>query len=177
MKAAAKTASHARWRTRASCVCAAAVLGLSLLGPAASAVWAAGATKSGAGARTSAPSAGSSGAKGATPEGSNGRAFNELSQGGQPETTQTHTQAQTTETNGTTTSSTTNSKKTVIIIVIAALILLVAIGYVIVRDARSMAPAGDPQAAEARSAHDSAAALRRRRAKAKAARQQRKRNR
>ena len=58
-----------------------------------------------------------------------------------------------------------------------AVALLVAIAYVIVRDARRMAPAGDPQVAEARSAHDSAATLRKRRAKAKAARQQRKRNR
>jgi len=122
---------------------------------------------------TTTSGAGTPGAPKATPEGANGSAFSELSKGAQQETTPTET----TETNGTTTSPTTNSKKTVIIIVIAAIALLVAIGYVIVRDARRMAPAADPQVAEARSAHDSAATLRKRRAKAKAARQQRKRNR
>ncbi|HTA06574.1 MAG TPA: hypothetical protein VK774_09445, partial [Solirubrobacteraceae bacterium] len=105
-------------------------------------------------------------------EAANGGAFNELSQGGAQETTQT----QKTETTPAT-SSTSNSKKTVIIIIFVAVALLVAIAYVIVRDARSVAPAGDPQVAEARSAHDAAATLRKRRAKAKAARQQRKRNR
>ncbi|HEY2216414.1 MAG TPA: hypothetical protein VGH21_02895 [Solirubrobacteraceae bacterium] len=58
-----------------------------------------------------------------------------------------------------------------------AIVLLIAIASVIVRDARSVAPASDPQVAEARSAHDAAAVLRKRRAKAKAARRQRKRNR
>jgi hypothetical protein len=64
----------------------------------------------------------------------------------------------------------------VLIIVIAAVALLVAIAYVIVRDARNVAPTVDPQVAEARSAHDAAATLRKRRAKAKAARRQRKQN-
>jgi len=65
----------------------------------------------------------------------------------------------------------------VVIALVAAVALLIAIASVIVRDARKVAPAGDPQIAEARSAHDSAATLRKRRAKAKAARRQRKRNR
>jgi hypothetical protein len=99
-------------------------------------------------------------------------AFNELSQGSSEEATKT----QTTATTGSN-EPTSNSKKTVIIALVAAVVLLVAIGYVIVRDARRVAPAGDPQLAEARSAHDSAAALAKRRAKAKAARRQRKRTR
>jgi hypothetical protein len=146
----------------------AAALALWLIGPTASPAIGAIVTKSGAAAGGSA-----AGSTGATPEGANGGAFSELSGGAEQEATQT----QTTETTGTSGSSTSNSKKTVLIIVIAAIALLVAIGYVIVRDARGAAPAGDPQLAEARSAPDSAAALRRRRAKAKAARRQRKRNR
>jgi hypothetical protein len=101
-----------------------------------------------------------------------GGAFSELSQGGQEETTKT----QKTETTAST-EPTSNSKKTVVIVLIAAVLVLIAIGFVIVRDARRVAPAGDPQLAEARSAHDSAATLRKRRAKAKAARKQRKRTR
>ncbi|MHB8234914.1 MAG: hypothetical protein ACYDHT_09710 [Solirubrobacteraceae bacterium] len=108
----------------------------------------------------------------AASKGAEGGAFNELSQGGSEETTKTQTTA-TTATN----EPTSNSKKTVIIALVAAVVLLVAIGYVIVRDARRVAPAGDPQLAEARSAHDSATALAKRRAKAKAARRQRKRTR
>ena len=49
--------------------------------------------------------------------------------------------------------------------------------FVIVRDARRVAPANEADVIEARSAHDTAVRLRKRRAKAKAARQQRKRNR
>jgi hypothetical protein len=122
---------------------------------------------------TTSSGAGSPGTPKATPEGSNGSAFSELSQGGGQETTPT-TQ---TETNAPATTSTSNSKKTVLIIIGVAVVLLSGIGYVIVRDARRMAPAGDPQVAEARTARDSAATLRKRRAKAKAARRQRKRNR
>jgi hypothetical protein len=145
------------------------MLVLSLLSPATSVVLARSTTKITPTGTTSTtvPNSG-------TPEGANGGAFNELSQGAQQETTPTTTA---TETNGTTTASTSNSKKTVLIIIAVAVLLLVAIAYVIVRDARRMAPAGDPQVAEARSAHDSAATLRKRRAKGKAARQQRKRNR
>jgi len=54
---------------------------------------------------------------------------------------------------------------------------LVGIALVIARDARRVAPAGDAQLSEARSARDTAARVRRRRAQAKAARRQRKRNR
>jgi hypothetical protein len=55
-------------------------------------------------------------------------------------------------------------------------LLLGAIAFLIIRDARGVAPVSDPQLAEARSARDSAVALRKRRAKAKAARRQRKQN-
>ena len=100
-------------------------------------------------------------------------AFNQLSEAATKESTQT----QATETTGTTTEKTSNSKKTIIIALVAAVVLLSGIAYVIVRDARRVAPAGDPQLVEARSAHDQAAQLRKRRAKAKAARRQRKRTR
>jgi hypothetical protein len=103
---------------------------------------------------------------------SEGGAFSELSQSGQEEATKT----QKTETT-TSTEPTSNSKKTIIIALVAAVVVLIGIAFVIVRDARRVAPAGDPQLAEARSAHDSAAMLRKRRAKAKAARKQRKRTR
>lgn len=58
-----------------------------------------------------------------------------------------------------------------------ALVLVLVIGYVIVRDARSAAPAEDPLVEEERSSHDRAVQMRKRRAKAKRAREQRKRNR
>lgn len=101
-----------------------------------------------------------------------GGAFSELSQAGSEESKTT----QKTETTAST-EPTSNSKKTVIVALLAAVVVLIAIAFVIVRDARRVAPAGDPQLAEARSAHDSAATLRKRRAKAKAARKQRKRTR
>ena len=104
---------------------------------------------------------------------SGGQAFSELSKAAEAEPS---TSTQKTETTSTTTSSS-NSKKTVIIAVGAAVVLLLAIAFVIVRDARRMAPAGDGPMSEARSARDSAATLRKRREKAKAARRQRKRNR
>jgi hypothetical protein len=104
-----------------------------------------------------------------------GNAFSELAGGGQ-ETTPT-----TTTTNKTTTSSAstepTNSHTVALLALAAAAVLLGGIAFVIVRDARKVAPAGDPDAIERGSARDSAARLRRRRTKAKAARQQRKRNR
>jgi hypothetical protein len=58
---------------------------------------------------------------------------------------------------------------------IAAVALLAGIAYLIVRDARSVAPVGDGLGGG--SASNSAARMRKRRAKAKAARRQRKRNR
>jgi hypothetical protein len=77
----------------------------------------------------------------------------------------------------TTTESSSNSSTVVILALLAAGALLVAIAFVIVRDARRVAPVTDAELASGASPGDSAARLRRRRAKAKAARQQRKRNR
>jgi hypothetical protein len=135
-------------RVRLARLCACAVLLLAFGGPAAAGALAAGGSVNSEGA------------------------FNQLSEAASKESTQT----QKTETTATT-EPTSNSKKTIIIALIAAAALLIAIAFVIVRDARKMAPAGDPQLVEARSAHDHAATLRKRRSKAKAARQQRKRNR
>jgi hypothetical protein len=136
-------------RTRLAHLCACVVLLMAFAGPAASTALAASGAVSSEGA------------------------FNQLSEAATKESTQT----QTTETTGTTTEKTSNSKKTIIIALVAAVVLLSGIAYVIVRDARRVAPAGDPQLVEARSAHDQAAQLRKRRAKAKAARRQRKRTR
>jgi hypothetical protein len=86
------------------------------------------------------------------------------------------TQTQTTATNPATTEAS-NSKSLILIALGAAIVLLSGIAYVIVRDARRVAPAGDEDLLDHRSAHDSAVALAKRRAKAKAARRQRKRNR
>jgi len=104
----------------------------------------------------------------------NGNSFSELTQG-QPETTTKATRT----TSPASRESSTNSNSTGLIVAIsgAALVLLAGIGFVIVRDARRVAPAGDVQLNEARASRDSAARVRRRRARAKAARRQRKRNR
>jgi hypothetical protein len=104
--------------------------------------------------------------------GSEGQALQELTEGS-PESTQKAT----TSTSTTSTTSSNNSHTTILLAAAAALVLLCAIGFVIARDARRVAPATDADMAEARSGHDPAVALRKRRAKAKAARQQRKRNR
>ena len=103
-----------------------------------------------------------------------GSAFNELSQKAQEQETTTST-----ETTPTSAASkeTRNSKKTILIGIGAAIVLLLAIAYVIIRDARVHAPEEDPADLEATVHHDHALRLRKRRAKAKAARQQRKRNR
>ncbi len=61
-------------------------------------------------------------------------------------------------------------------VVIGAL-LLMGIAFVIVRDARRVAPATEGELVEGSTPRHSEAALRKRRAKAKAARRQRKRNR
>jgi hypothetical protein len=101
-----------------------------------------------------------------------GNAFNELAEG-QQETTTTNT-----TTTAASTESSSGSNSTVIAIaIVAAVVLLAGIVFVIVRDARKVAPAGDGLLGEGRGARDSAARLRKRRARAKAARQQRKRNR
>jgi hypothetical protein len=103
-----------------------------------------------------------------------GNSLGELAQ--QPETPTTpKTATSTTATE--TTNSDSNSRLMLILGVCAAVVLLGGIAFVIVRDARRVAPVGDADALERGSARDSAAQLRRRRAKAKAARQQRKRNR
>src|SRR5216684_3174631 len=65
-----------------------------------------------------------------------GGSFNERSQGGQEAPAKT----QKTETTATT-ATTSNSKKTIVIALVAAVALLLAIAFVIVRDARKVAPA------------------------------------
>jgi hypothetical protein len=107
----------------------------------------------------------------ATPGG--GNAFNELTQGGTEPTKTTRTA---TNSRGSS-SETTNSQSVVILAMVAAVVLLVAIAFVISRDARKVAPAGDPELTAGVASRDWALRQRRRRAKAKAARQQRKRNR
>ncbi len=103
-----------------------------------------------------------------------GSSFNELTEEGQTEATTTSTTS-TGETKSATEPS--NSKRTILLALGAAVLLLSGIAFVIVRDARKVAPAGDSDLLEGRSARDQAAQLRKRRAKAKAARRQRKRNR
>jgi hypothetical protein len=98
-------------------------------------------------------------------------ALSELTQGG-TETTPTQTQ-----TTSSATTETSNSKSLILIALGAAVVLLTGIAYVIVRDARRVAPAGDEDLLESRADRNAAVALAKRRAKAKAARQQRKRNR
>jgi beta-lactamase regulating signal transducer with metallopeptidase domain len=101
-----------------------------------------------------------------------GNAFSELTQGQQESTTTTPK-----TTTSTTSTEPTNSQTVILLALGAAVLLLSVIAFVIVRDARRVAPAGDGDSLERGSARDSAARVRRRRAKAKAARQQRKRNR
>jgi hypothetical protein len=101
---------------------------------------------------------------------SGGGALTELTEGGQTTTTQAATTTASTE-------STTNSKSVIILALVAAFALLIGIAFVIVRDARRVAPVTDSQLSEGGSARDSAARFQRRRAKAKAARRQRKRTR
>jgi len=96
--------------------------------------------------------------------------FSELTEG-QTETTPTETTTTTTSA-----ASTSNSKGTILLAGAAALLLLGGIAFLIVRDARSVAPAGDGLLGKGGSGHDTAAMMRKRRAKAKAARRQRKQN-
>lgn len=103
-----------------------------------------------------------------------GSAFGELTGGAQSQPTPT---TQTVAPARTATTASTNSKTVVLLALVAAIALLSVIAFVIVRDARKVAPAIDTDLLEARSSHEAAVQLRRRRAKAKAARQQRKRNR
>jgi hypothetical protein len=103
---------------------------------------------------------------------SGGNALGELTKS-EPETTTTAAKATTT----TTTEEPTNNSSTVFLAIGAGAVLLLGIVFVIMRDVRKVAPAGDVELAEATVARDSALRVSRRRAKAKAARQQRKRNR
>jgi hypothetical protein len=102
-----------------------------------------------------------------------GGALSQLTEGGQEETKTNTTKT----TSAVSSSSNTNSKSVVLLVTAAAALLLAGIAFVIVRDARRMAPATETDVIEARSAHDAAVKVRKRRAKARAARQQRKRNR
>ncbi len=74
------------------------------------------------------------------------------------------------ETNG-------KSGSTVALVIVIGGVLLLGIAFVIVRDARRVAPASDGDLVQGTTPRHSEAALRRRRAKAKEARRQRKRNR
>jgi hypothetical protein len=103
---------------------------------------------------------------------SGGNALGELTKS-EPETTTTAAKATTT----TTTEEPKNNSSTVFLAIGAGAVLLLGIVFVIMRDVRRVAPAGDVEMAEATVARDTALRVSRRRAKAKAARQQRKRNR
>jgi H+/Cl- antiporter ClcA len=103
-----------------------------------------------------------------------GTSFSELTSGqNEPQTTPTNTVT----TASTSTETNSNSQTLIIVALAAAVLLLSGIAFVIVRDARRVAPAADLDAIEARSGHDAAVRLRKRRAKAKAAKRQRKRTR
>ena len=113
-----------------------------------------------------------SGAAGSSIEG--GNSFSELSQKAQEEEAHTTSTASTTNTES---SNNHNSDKTLLIGIGAAGVLLVAIAFVIVRDARRVAPAGAEDFTEGKRGSDPSARRRNRRAKARAARRQRKKNR
>jgi hypothetical protein len=99
-------------------------------------------------------------------------AFSELTEG----QTSTETTPTTTTTSATTETTSSNSSGVLLIAAGAAVLLLGGIAFLIVRDARSVAPAGDGLLGKGGSGHDTAAMMRKRRAKAKAARRQRKQN-
>src|SRR5271165_2488764 len=108
---------------------------------------------------------------------SNNNALSELQSGGAEAESQTATTA-TTKTTSVESSTSSSTSRTLILGAIGvAVVLLAGIAFVIVRDARRVAPAGDTDLIEARAGHDAAVRLRKRRAKAKAARAQRRRNR
>jgi hypothetical protein len=101
-----------------------------------------------------------------------GSAFSELTEG------QTQTETTPTETTTTVASTETTSKSGGVLVIAggAALLLLGGIAFLIMRDARNVAPAGDGLLGKGGSSRDTAAMMRKRRAKAKAARRQRKQN-
>lgn len=90
--------------------------------------------------------------------------------------TETSTTPATSSTSTTSASEAGSSHTLILFAMGAAVVLLSGIAFVIVRDARRVAPAADGEVTEARSSRDAAVLMRKRRAKAKAARQQRKRN-
>ena len=102
-----------------------------------------------------------------------GNSFNELTKGGEGETTTTPT----TTTPAGNSAGTSNSGSLLFVGSGVAIVLLGGIAFVIVRDARRVAPAVEGKASESGARGNSAARMARRRARAKAARQQRKRNR
>jgi hypothetical protein len=104
--------------------------------------------------------------------GGSSEAFSNLTQQAQPEEEESATK---TTSNASSTSSSGISTGVLVPIFIAGLLLLGGIAFLILRDARSVAPAGEMLSGN--SVQDRAARQRKRRAKAKAARQQRKRNR
>lgn len=104
--------------------------------------------------------------------GNGSSSFNELTKGqGETTTTQTATTA------ASSSSGTSNSGSLLLVGSGVAIVLLGGIAFVIVRDARRVAPAAEAKLPDAGSRGNSAVRMRRRRARAKAARQQRKRNR
>jgi hypothetical protein len=109
-----------------------------------------------------------------TSESLNNKTLGELANSA-PET-QTSTTSTSTSTRNSESGSST-SRTLILVALGAAVVLLSGIGFVIVRDARRVAPAGDADLDGGRGGRDTAARMRKRRAKAKAARQQRKRNR
>jgi beta-lactamase regulating signal transducer with metallopeptidase domain len=116
---------------------------------------------------------GASAAPGALPPTSTGNAFNELTES----QTESGKAATTATTSRSASSETTNSQTLIILALVAAVLLLVGIAFVIARDARKVAPAGEAELAAGMGSRDWAARQRKRRARAKAARRQRKRNR
>jgi hypothetical protein len=121
-------------------------------------------------AYTAAPAALAAGASGEN-------AFNELAGGGAAEEqTTTNTTTSTTASSSSSSSSGASTGTVLVLGVGAAVLLLGGIAFVIMRDARSVAPVGDGPVT-GRPARDPAVTMRKRRAKAKAARRQRKRNR
>ncbi|HXB16477.1 MAG TPA: hypothetical protein VNV44_12125 [Solirubrobacteraceae bacterium] len=103
-----------------------------------------------------------------------GNSFSELSSKAQEEEPRS---TSTTSTTSTESGESHNSSTILLVGLGAAVVLLLAIGFVIVRDARHVAPAGAEDFTEGKRASDRVARRRNRRAKAKAARRQRKKNR
>ena len=126
-----------------------------------------------------ASAAGGTAAGSAAGSASGSGAFNELAEGGKEEkTASTATTASTAATESSTSSSNSNTGTVLLLGLVAAGALIAGIAFVILRDARRVAPVPDGQVTGAgRSARDPAVTMRKRRAKAKAARRQRKRNR